>query len=177
MVIALPIVGRAGQGEPTRTRPRQGKRREGEAEAGRYRRRPRSAPDRGSDAPLRAEHADRVSVVTKGLVRPWRPLNLPERGHASHRAAGPVAESCATGSSIPAPISGLPQEMFVVYLAGLMDIALHPQFADNHLVYFTYPKSGEKGGTHPGARTSGRERARRSPRALRVRRVGDRRRR
>jgi glucose/arabinose dehydrogenase len=39
----------------------------------------------------------------------------------------------------PEAISGLPP-ISDARLAGLMDIALHPQFAANHLVYFTYSK-------------------------------------
>ena len=40
------------------------------------------------------------------------------------------------------PISGVP-EARTKGNGGLMDIALHPRFADNHLVYFTYDKPVE----------------------------------
>ncbi len=39
----------------------------------------------------------------------------------------------------PQPISGVPQ-VRTDGNGGLMDVALHPQFADNRLVYFTYTK-------------------------------------
>jgi glucose/arabinose dehydrogenase len=39
----------------------------------------------------------------------------------------------------PKPIAGLP-EIYHAGLGGLMDIALHPNFAKNRLIYFTYTK-------------------------------------
>jgi glucose/arabinose dehydrogenase len=54
----------------------------------------------------------------------------------------------------PKPIAGLPQ-IQAQRLSGLMDLALHPRFNDNKLVYFTYHKpAGDntaKGGTTPGS--------------------------
>jgi glucose/arabinose dehydrogenase len=44
------------------------------------------------------------------------------------------------GALDPQPIAGVP-EVSKARLAGLMDIALHPQFATNHLVYLTYSKA------------------------------------
>ena len=45
----------------------------------------------------------------------------------------------------PRPIDGIPP-VLDVRLKGLNDIALHPRFAENRLVYFTYykQKPGEK---------------------------------
>src|SRR5262245_21732602 len=39
------------------------------------------------------------------------------------------------------PISGIPA-VFSSPQEGLLDLALHPHFAENHLVYFTYSKPG-----------------------------------
>jgi glucose/arabinose dehydrogenase len=55
------------------------------------------------------------------------------------------------GTLDPTPISGLPP-MHVRGLAGLLDVALHPNFAANKLVYFSYVKDGEKGATTAVAR-------------------------
>src|SRR5213075_200968 len=44
----------------------------------------------------------------------------------------------------PTPIAGLPP-MHVRGLAGLLDVARHPNFATNRLVYFSYVKDGERG--------------------------------
>jgi glucose/arabinose dehydrogenase len=43
----------------------------------------------------------------------------------------------------PEPISGLPQ-VLAGGTSGLMDVALHPNFAANRLVYFTYIKAGKR---------------------------------
>jgi glucose/arabinose dehydrogenase len=43
------------------------------------------------------------------------------------------------GKLDPNPVAGLPAVQ-AQGLAGLMDLALHPQFAENKLVYFTYHK-------------------------------------
>jgi glucose/arabinose dehydrogenase len=33
--------------------------------------------------------------------------------------------------------------MLATGLGGLLDVALHPQYASNHLIYLTYSKPGE----------------------------------
>jgi aldose sugar dehydrogenase len=40
----------------------------------------------------------------------------------------------------PTPVAGLPADIQPARLAGLMDIQLHPKFAENKLVYLTYHK-------------------------------------
>jgi glucose/arabinose dehydrogenase len=44
----------------------------------------------------------------------------------------------------PQPVKGVPA-VAAERLCGLMDLALHPRFQDNRLLYFTYSKPGEKG--------------------------------
>ena len=44
----------------------------------------------------------------------------------------------------PKPLSGMPR-VYVYRNAGLYDVALHPRFSENKLVYFTYSKPGENG--------------------------------
>src|SRR5207247_741752 len=46
----------------------------------------------------------------------------------------------------PQPIAGLPK-IQTGFLAGLLDVALHPRFAENHFVYFAYSKPGDRGST------------------------------
>jgi glucose/arabinose dehydrogenase len=41
------------------------------------------------------------------------------------------------GALLPAPVAGI-DEVLVTGHAGLMDLSLHPRFAENRLVYFTY---------------------------------------
>ena len=81
-----------------------------------------------------------VEVVTKGLDRPWGMAFLPggdmlvtERGGRLRVIRGGVLD--------PTPIGPLP-EIRTGVLGGLMDIALHPDFEENRLVYFVYSKPG-----------------------------------
>ena len=44
------------------------------------------------------------------------------------------------GAIDPAPVTGVPQVIYRGTEAGLMDIILHPNYAQNHWVYFSYHK-------------------------------------
>jgi glucose/arabinose dehydrogenase len=57
----------------------------------------------------------------------------------------------------PNPIAGVPQ-VRAQGLAGLMDLALHPNFSDNKLIYFTYHKPAADGTGTAGTITLGRGR-------------------
>jgi glucose/arabinose dehydrogenase len=46
----------------------------------------------------------------------------------------------------PKPVSGVPT-VNNVFIGGLNDVALHPEFEKNQYVYLSYAKSGERGGT------------------------------
>ena len=50
----------------------------------------------------------------------------------------------------PKPVAGAPPA-YAVRLVGLMDIALHPKFADNHFVYITYTEARSGSGSRGGA--------------------------
>ena len=87
------------------------------------------------------QHKIRVVVVTKELSHPWGMAWLPNGDLLVTERPGRLRIS-GTVRSIRAPISGLPP-MHVRGLAGLLDVALHPNFATNKLVYFSYVKDGE----------------------------------
>ena len=80
-----------------------------------------------------------VTVVTKGLDHPWGMAFLPDGGMLVTERPGRLRLVKKDGTLDPTPIGGLPK-MRAAILGGLMDIALHPQFARNHWVYFTYSK-------------------------------------
>jgi len=82
----------------------------------------------------------RVSVVTKGLDHPWALAFLPEGGMLVTERAGRL-RVIRDGVLNPEPIGGLPQ-IRAVSLGGLLDIALHPRFNENRLIYFAYSKPG-----------------------------------
>jgi glucose/arabinose dehydrogenase len=79
-----------------------------------------------------------VSVVTKGLERPWAMVWLPNGDMLVTERPGRL-RVIRKGALDPKPIDGLPP-IYSKGLGGLMDIALHPNYAKNHLIYFTYTK-------------------------------------
>ena len=89
------------------------------------------------------QHKIRVVVVTKGLSHPWSLAFLPGGNMLVTERAGRL-RMIRDGVLDPQPLSGLPK-VHAVRNAGLFDIALHPKFAENKLVYFTYSKPGEDG--------------------------------
>jgi glucose/arabinose dehydrogenase len=88
-------------------------------------------------------HSFRV-VPIKGLNRPFAMAFLPDGTMLITERAGRL-RIVRGGVVDPQPIAGMPQ-VLDLRLKGLQDIALHPRFAENRLIYFTYykPKPGEK---------------------------------
>jgi glucose/arabinose dehydrogenase len=84
-------------------------------------------------------------VVTKGLNQPWSMAFLPGGEILVTERPGRL-RIVRNGVLDPAPVKGLPA-IQAAGLAGLMDVALHPRFAENKLVYLTYHKPA--GGVAP----------------------------
>ena len=89
------------------------------------------------------QHRIRVTVVARGLVHPWALAFLPDGSMLVTERPGRL-RIVRDGVLDPKPISGLP-EVRAKALGGLQDVALHPAFARNRLVYFTYIKAVENG--------------------------------
>jgi glucose/arabinose dehydrogenase len=85
------------------------------------------------------QHRIRVVVVAKGLSHPWSLAFLPDGNMLVSERPGRLS-SIRNGTLDPTPVSGVPQ-VHGVRLYGLMDIALHPKFAENRLIYLTYTKA------------------------------------
>lgn len=85
----------------------------------------------------------RVTVVTRGLVHPWSLAFLPDGALLVTERPGRL-RVIRNGVLDPAPVTGLPRPR-TDGNGGLMDLALHPRFAENRLVYFTYTKLVELG--------------------------------
>ena len=83
-------------------------------------------------------HRDLRITVIKGLAHPWAMAFLPDGGILVTERAGRL-RVIRNGVLDPTPIPGLPA-IAAAGLNGLLDIALHPQFAKNRWVYFTYHK-------------------------------------
>jgi glucose/arabinose dehydrogenase len=80
----------------------------------------------------------RVVVLARGLNHPWSIAFLPEGVMLVTERAGRL-RVLRNDVLDPEPVAGIP-EVKAVGLSGLLDIALHPQFADNGFVYLTYNK-------------------------------------
>jgi len=101
-----------------------------------------------------------VTLYAKDLDHPWGIAFLPDP--SALLGAGPSTSLGAGGSTMlvterpgrlrvirngvldPTPIGPLPA-MLAVSLGGLLDVSLHPRFAENHLIYLTYSKPGPQG--------------------------------
>jgi len=81
-----------------------------------------------------------VSVVTRGLDHPWALVFLPDGDMLVTERPGRL-RVVRNGVLDPTPIAGLP-DIYAQGLGGLLDVALHPKFKRNHLVYFAYVKPG-----------------------------------
>jgi len=80
----------------------------------------------------------RVSAVATGLVNPWSLAFLPNGDMLVTERAGRL-RIVRNGVLDPTPIAGVPMP-HVAALSGLLEIALHPRFAENRVVYLTYSK-------------------------------------
>ncbi|MEO1521490.1 MAG: PQQ-dependent sugar dehydrogenase, partial [Cyanobacteria bacterium J06633_2] len=90
-----------------------------------------------ADVPAPSTNPDFQPVtVLENLERPWGIVWLPDGSMLITERPGRV-RVVRNGVLEPTPIPGLP-EIFVESQGGLLDIALHPRFEENRLVYFTY---------------------------------------
>jgi glucose/arabinose dehydrogenase len=89
------------------------------------------------------QHKLKVVSMARGLVNPWSLVFLPDGSMLVTERPGRV-RIVRNGVLDPQPIGGVPA-VAAERLCGLMEIALHPRFAENRWLYFTYSKPGEKG--------------------------------
>jgi glucose/arabinose dehydrogenase len=83
------------------------------------------------------QHQVRLTVI-KGFNQPWSMAFLPTGGILVTERPGRL-RIVRDGVLDPNAVAGVP-EVRAQGLAGLMDIALHPRFNENKLVYLTYHK-------------------------------------
>ena len=86
-----------------------------------------------SAGPIHAE------VIARGIDHPWGMAFTPDGDILVTERPGRL-RVIRDGMLDPQPIGGLP-EVYALGIAGLTDIALHPDFADNRLVYLSYSKT------------------------------------
>ena len=93
------------------------------------------------------QHKVRVSVVAGGLSHPWSIAFMPGGGMLITERDGRL-RVIRDGELDPRPVSGVP-DVRTDGNGGLMDVALHPDFAANGLVYLTYTKGHADGRGSP----------------------------
>jgi glucose/arabinose dehydrogenase len=81
----------------------------------------------------------KVSVVTKGLSHPWSMAWLPNGDMLITERSGQL-RILRKGVLDPEPVAGVPKVQ-AGGTSGLLDIALHPKFSQNGLVYLAYNTS------------------------------------
>ena len=87
------------------------------------------------------ETSIRVVPVARGLSHPWSLAFLPDGSMLVTEREGRL-RIIRDGVLDPTPIAGVPK-VFARVLGGLLDVALHPAFAQNRVVYLSYSKAGD----------------------------------
>ncbi len=83
-----------------------------------------------------------TSAITDDIDIPWAMVQLPTKEILISEREGEL-RVFKEGSLLAQPISGLPK-IQAKGQGGLLDLALHPDFANNHWLYFTYASKAEK---------------------------------
>jgi glucose/arabinose dehydrogenase len=98
-----------------------------------------------SDVGRSVDHDYRIVPVAEGLENPWSIAFLPGGDMLITERAGRL-RVVRNGALLPDAVSGVP-EVFAEGQGGLLDVALHPDFENNRLLYLTYSKPLEDGST------------------------------
>lgn len=91
------------------------------------------------------DEAYRVATVVEGLEHPWGMAFLPDGGILVTERPGRL-RMIRDGALQPEAIAGVPA-VHARGQGGLLDVALHPDFERNQLVYLSFSKPGEGGAT------------------------------
>jgi glucose/arabinose dehydrogenase len=85
-----------------------------------------------------AQHDYRVVTVVDGLVQPWSIAFLPGGDMLVTERVGRL-RIVRNGTLLPQAVEGVP-EVFAQGQGGLLEVAPHPDFASNRLLYISYSK-------------------------------------
>jgi glucose/arabinose dehydrogenase len=86
----------------------------------------------------RPEHRNLRVVVMARLRQPWSIAFLPDNAILVTERGGQL-RIIRNGVLDPTPVAGVPA-VHAAGLQGLMDVVLHPRFAENHFIYLAYHK-------------------------------------
>lgn len=92
-----------------------------------------------------ALHNFRIVTVADGLINPWSIAFLPGGDILVTERPGRL-RIIRKGTLLPNAVPGTPT-VFARGQGGLLDVALHPQFAQNHFIYFSYAKPVDSAGS------------------------------
>ena len=90
------------------------------------------------------EHRIRVTTLTEGLSHPWSLAFLPDGRLLVTERAGRLRIISKDFKLDPQAVGGAPN-VAAVGQGGLMDVVLHPKFAENNLVYLSYSAGDNNG--------------------------------
>ncbi len=103
-------------------------------------------PPPPSDDPIESDlHTFRIETFADGLETPWGLAVLPDGRWLVTERPGRLRLVSAAGQVGP-PIAGLPP-IFVKQDGGLLDVALHPDYARQGWIYLAYSEAGTVSGT------------------------------
>lgn len=94
-----------------------------------------------------AYHDYRIVTVADGLQNPWSMAFLPSGDLLVTERPGRL-RIVRDGQLLEGPVAGVP-EVFAQGQGGLLDVVLHPNFAENSMIYLSYskPLGGEESAT------------------------------
>lgn len=102
-----------------------------------------SGPAPHSSTPAPIDGAVRVETVASGLRNPWGLAILPDGRMLVTEKSGTLRVVEQNGK-VSSPLAGVPP-VDASGQGGLLDVALDPSFASNHLVYLSYAEPGPNG--------------------------------
>ena len=89
-------------------------------------------------------HRVRIATLTQGLAHPWGMAFLPDGRMLVTERTGRLRVIGKDFKLEPQPVGGVPT-VAAVGQGGLLDVALHPKFAENNLVYLSYSAGDNNG--------------------------------
>ena len=96
------------------------------------------------------QHRFHLAKVTGGLEHPWSLAFLPDGSMLVTERPGRLRR-ITDGQLEPEPVAGIPP-LYASGQGGLLDVALHPRFVENGLVYLSYASPGKGGAATAVAR-------------------------
>ncbi len=109
---------------------------------------PEKKQEQSTAGAIHSEKQDfEIDTITAELKNPWGIAFLPD-GRTLITERGGEIRIVKDGKLLDEKIQGLPSPIYVKGQSGLLDIVLHPDYANNGWIYFSYSKQlADSGGT------------------------------